>query len=92
MQMERQIWNGIEALMADAFSEGGVSVCTEDVLPKSMLRAMSSTSLRSVTTTSNPHSHLTPEEIDEIQMAQAALNSFMDMVGGDSWWKACGEK
>lgn len=77
MVMERQIWNGIEALMADAFSEGGESVCTEDDLPKSLLRAMSHTS---ISTTSNVHSHLTPEEVDEIQLAQAALNSFMDML------------
>jgi len=78
MIMERQIWNGIEALMAEAFSDGGESVCTADVLPKSLLRAMSHSSVS--VTTSDPHSHLTPEEEGEIQMAQIALNSFMDML------------
>jgi hypothetical protein len=77
MGVERQIWNGIEALMADAFSEGGETVRTEDVLPKSLIRAMS---MRSVSTNISPASQLTPEEVDEIQMAQLALNSFMDML------------
>ena len=83
MAMERQIWNGIEALMADAFSTDGgeSSVCTEDILPKSLLRAMSHSSLSSTFKDGGgPPSHLTPEEYDEIKMAQAALNSFMDML------------
>jgi hypothetical protein len=80
MAMERQIWNAIEALMADAFSADGgeSSVCTEDVLPKSLLRAMSHSSLS--TSNDGPPSHLTTEEYDEIKMAQAALNAFMDML------------
>lgn len=77
MVVERQIWNGIEALMADAFSIGGDTVRTEDVLPKLLIRAMSKKSFSGV---ESPLSELTPEEISEIQRAQAALNSFVHML------------
>jgi hypothetical protein len=87
LSVEQQIWRGIERLMADAFSssddDDGSTVATNNPLPAALVRAMSSRSAFS--TDSNPKrqdskSVAAPMSDDEIEMAEMALTSFMDML------------
>jgi hypothetical protein len=64
--------------MADTFSTDDDSIAIEDVLPKSLMKAMSTRSM--ISTVSDKASLLSSqaakEQLDELDMAQAALNSF----------------
>ena len=82
--VEARIWKGIEQLMADTFSSDEDSICVSDVLPKALVRAMSQRSMLS-TISDRPDVHSVTsqsarEQLEELDMAQAALNSFMDMI------------
>jgi hypothetical protein len=84
LSVEHQIWHGIEKLMADAFSsdDGTSSSIGESRLPAALVKAMSSRSMISHgSDLSQVREEPSPESpTDELEMAQVALNSFMDMV------------
>ena len=78
--VEARIWKGIDKLMADTFSSDEESVVAmTDILPQALVRAMSQRSLLS-TTLSSQEVLDEQEQLDELEMAQAALHSFMDMI------------
>jgi hypothetical protein len=84
ISVEQQIWQGIEQLMADAFSSDE-DCSSVSILPEALVKAMSARSLFShdsglaSSSTRRRKSDSTASE-DEIEMAQVALHSFMDLL------------
>eukprot|EP00549_Striatella_unipunctata_P007592 CAMPEP_0118686736 /NCGR_PEP_ID=MMETSP0800-20121206/7986_1 /TAXON_ID=210618 ORGANISM="Striatella unipunctata, Strain CCMP2910" /NCGR_SAMPLE_ID=MMETSP0800 /ASSEMBLY_ACC=CAM_ASM_000638 /LENGTH=785 /DNA_ID=CAMNT_0006583829 /DNA_START=243 /DNA_END=2600 /DNA_ORIENTATION=+ len=86
-ERETRIWKGIEALMKDAFSEDGSGEEVEEILPEALTRALSSRSLRGTApdlANAGKPALESREEIEELEMAQLALNSFVDMLTPDN--------
>ncbi|KAI2514215.1 hypothetical protein MHU86_108 [Fragilaria crotonensis] len=87
LSVEQQIWRGIERLMVDAFSssddDDASTVATNTHLPAALVRAMSNRSAFSSDSNpkrQDPKSAVTPMSDDDIEMAEMALTSFMDML------------
>jgi hypothetical protein len=76
---EKKIWRGIEQLMAEAFSDD-TSSTGSCALPEELLRVMSRRSLETTSDSQPLDDSFTTASKDELEMAQAALTSFMDML------------
>jgi hypothetical protein len=83
ISVEQQIWQGIEQLMSEAFSDEDTSVASSP-LPAALMKAISTRSLFSYdsfqTNSTQRKSEESPVTGDELEMAQVALNSFMDLL------------
>jgi hypothetical protein len=83
ISVEQQIWQGIEQLMSEAFSDEDTSV-ESSPLPAALMKAISTRSLFSYdsfqTNSTQRKSVDSTVTGDELEMAQVALNSFMDLL------------